>query len=72
MNQLGGRSNTGEGGEDLRSIASSPRGHRNQAEVASRTLWRPLPIILSTPKELEIKMAQARNPAKAANCPRKK
>ena len=66
MNRLGGKSNTGEGGE-----AEDRYGtERNSAikQVASARFGVTSKYLVSA-SEIQIKMAQARSPARAASCP---
>jgi len=71
MNQLGGRSNTGEGGEDPQTYRFEPAAATKSSKSPPAALASP-PIILFTPKNSKSRWPKARNPAKAANCPRKK
>ncbi len=72
MNRIGGRSNTGEGGEDPERYAWSNElgDSKNSAikQVASGRFG-VTSIYLVNAKELQIKMAQGVSRAKAANCP---
>jgi glutamate synthase (NADPH/NADH) large chain len=74
MNQLGGRSNTGEGGEDPRRFVPSPDGRSRRSaikQVASGrfgvTAW-----YLANADELQIKMAQGAKPGEGGELPGRK
>ena len=72
MNRIGGKSNTGEGGEDPdRYVWSNDRGDsKNSAikQVASGRFGVTSNYLVNA-KELQIKMAQGRSPARAGNSP---
>jgi glutamate synthase (NADPH/NADH) large chain len=71
MNRLGGRSNSGEGGEDADRFLPDENGDwRNSAikQVASGRFGVTIHY-LTHAKELQIKMAQGANPVRVANCP---
>jgi len=72
MNRLGGKSNTGEGGEDPeRYTWTNERGDsKNSAikQVASGRFGVTSHYLVNA-KELQIKMARAQSRARAANCP---
>ena len=70
MNRLGGRSNTGEGGEDPARCPVPNGDWRQLRHQAGRA--RPLrrdDHYLTNADELQIKMAQGASPARAASCP---
>jgi glutamate synthase domain-containing protein 2 len=71
MNQLGGRSNTGEGGEDPDTYHFEPAAANKIKQVASGRFGVTADYLVHA-EELEIKMAQARSPAKAGSCRRRK
>ena len=71
MNRLGGRSNTGEGGEDLAPLASPTRTATCAARRSSR--WRRRASASrrgtsSTPTSCRSRSRRARSPARAASC----
>jgi len=69
MNRIGGRSNTGEGGEDPARFIRIPMGiplERNQAGRVRK--FGVTSQYLVSAKELQIKMAQGAKPAKAVSC----
>jgi glutamate synthase (NADPH/NADH) large chain len=74
MNRLGGRSNTGEGGEDPARFEPSPNGDSRRSaikQVASGrfgvTIW-----YLANADELQIKMAQGAKPGEGGELPGRK
>src|SRR5260221_644230 len=71
MNQLGGRSNTGEGGEDPKLYEEEPEAANKIKQVAS---WRfgVTANYLVHAQELEIKMAQGSKPGEGGQLPAKK
>jgi len=74
MNRLGGKSNTGEGGEDPARYALDPNGDsRNSAikQVASGRFG-VTSLYLSKAKELQIKMAQGAKPGEGGELPGQK
>ena len=72
MNRIGGRSNTGEGGEDEARFKPDANGdlapQRDQAGGFG-PLRRHHAITWSTPTNCRSKSRRARSPAKAASCP---
>ena len=71
MNRLGGKSNTGEGGEDPERFNPLPNGDSKRSaikQIASGrfgvTIW-----YLTNADELQIKISRARSPVRAASCP---
>jgi len=66
MNRIGGKSNTGEGGEAEDRFGTE----RNSAikQVASARFGVTSKYLVSA-SEIQIKMARAQSPAKAASCP---
>ena len=71
MNRIGGRSNTGEGGEDAQRYQLDPNGDsRNSAikQVASGRFG-VTSLYLSHAKELQIKMAQGAKPGEGGELP---
>jgi len=74
MNRLGGRSNTGEGGEDPKRFATMPNGDSKRSaikQVASGrfgvTIW-----YLANADEIQIKMAQGAKPGEGGELPGRK
>jgi glutamate synthase (NADPH/NADH) large chain len=74
MNRLGGKSNTGEGGEDPARFVPSPNGDSRRSaikQIASGrfgvTIW-----YLANADELQIKMAQGAKPGEGGELPGKK
>ena len=71
MNRLGGRSNTGEGGEDPRRFA--PDGDKRDANSAVKQVasgrFGVTPAYLAGADELEIKMAQGSKPGEGGQLP---
>ena len=71
MNRIGGRSNTGEGGEDPARYIPDPNGDSRSSaikQVASARFGVTSQYLVSA-NELQIKMAQGAKPVKAANSP---
>jgi glutamate synthase (NADPH/NADH) large chain len=74
MNRIGGRSNTGEGGEDPARYVLGPNGDsKNSAikQVASGRFGVTSHYLVNA-KEFKSRWRRAPSPAKAANCPAKK
>jgi glutamate synthase (NADPH) large chain len=74
MNRIGGRSNTGEGGEDPVRYVLMPNGDsKNSAikQVASGRFGVTSHYLVNA-KELQIKMAQGAKPGEGGSCPAKK
>ena len=69
MNRLGGKSNSGEGGEDTARLKSDKCSAIKQ--VASGRFGVTSEYLVSA-EELQIKMAQGAKPARAAICPVKR
>ena len=67
MNRIGGKSNTGEGGEDEERYGTRP-AQRHQAGGLG-PLRRDRAITWSTPTSCRSRWRRARSPARAANCP---
>jgi glutamate synthase (NADPH/NADH) large chain/glutamate synthase (ferredoxin) len=71
MNQLGGRSNTGEGGEDPRLYIEEPEAANKIKQVASGRFGVTANYLVHA-QELEIKMAQGSKPGEGGQLPAKK
>jgi glutamate synthase domain-containing protein 2/glutamate synthase domain-containing protein 1/glutamate synthase domain-containing protein 3 len=71
MNQLGGRSNTGEGGEDPDLYRLEPRAANKIKQVASGRFGVTAEYLVHA-QELEIKMAQGSKPGEGGQLPAKK
>jgi glutamate synthase domain-containing protein 2/glutamate synthase domain-containing protein 1/glutamate synthase domain-containing protein 3 len=71
MNQLGGRSNTGEGGEDPDTYRYEPAAANKIKQVASARFGVTTDYLVHA-EELEIKMAQGSKPGEGGQLPAKK
>jgi glutamate synthase (ferredoxin) len=71
MNQLGGRSNTGEGGEDPNTYRYEPAAANKIKQVASARFGVTTDYLVHA-EELEIKMAQGSKPGEGGQLPAKK
>src|SRR5438876_412621 len=71
MNQLGGRSNTGEGGEDPQTYRFEPAAANKIKQVASGRFGVTADYLVHA-EELEIKMAQGSKPGEGGQLPAKK
>jgi glutamate synthase domain-containing protein 2/glutamate synthase domain-containing protein 1/glutamate synthase domain-containing protein 3 len=71
MNRLGGRSNTGEGGEDPRLYEDEPEAANKIKQVASGRFGVTANYLVHA-QELEIKMAQGSKPGEGGQLPAKK
>lgn len=71
MNQLGGRSNTGEGGEDPKLYTDEPEAANKIKQVASGRFGVTANYLVHA-QELEIKMAQGSKPGEGGQLPAKK
>jgi glutamate synthase domain-containing protein 2/glutamate synthase domain-containing protein 1/glutamate synthase domain-containing protein 3 len=71
MNQLGGRSNTGEGGEDPALYRDEPHAANKIKQVASGRFGVTTDYLVHA-QELEIKMAQGSKPGEGGQLPAKK
>lgn len=71
MNQLGGRSNTGEGGEDPNTYRHEPAAANKIKQVASGRFGVTADYLVHA-EELEIKMAQGSKPGEGGQLPAKK
>ncbi len=71
MNQLGGRSNTGEGGEDPKLYTDEPHAANKIKQVASGRFGVTTNYLIHA-QELEIKMAQGSKPGEGGQLPAKK
>src|SRR6266853_1349682 len=71
MNQLGGRSNTGEGGEDPNTYRFEPAAANKIKQVASGRFGVTSDYLVHA-QELEIKMAQGSKPGEGGQLPAKK
>jgi glutamate synthase domain-containing protein 2/glutamate synthase domain-containing protein 3 len=71
MNQLGGRSNTGEGGEDPKLYTEEPHAANKIKQVASGRFGVTANYLVHA-QELEIKMAQGSKPGEGGQLPAKK
>ena len=71
MNRLGGRSNSGEGGEDERRYAPNPNGdwERSAIKQVASGRFGVTSYYLSEAKELQIKMAQGAKPGEGGQLP---
>jgi glutamate synthase domain-containing protein 2 len=71
MNRLGGKSNTGEGGEDPARYIPEPNGDSRRSavkQVASARFGVTSEYLVNA-DDLQIKMAQGAKPARAVSCP---
>jgi glutamate synthase (NADPH/NADH) large chain len=71
MNRIGGKSNTGEGGEDPARFVKDENGDLRRSaikQVASGRFGVNAHYLINA-DEIQIKMAQARSPARAGSCP---
>ena len=71
MNRLGGRSNTGEGGEDPARFTPDPNGDRRRSaikQVASGRFGVTIHYLVNA-DELQIKMAQGAKPGEGGQLP---
>ncbi|HZT72450.1 MAG TPA: glutamate synthase large subunit [Terriglobales bacterium] len=68
MNRLGGRSNTGEGGEDPAAYEGAGEGHHKIKQVASARFGVTAEYLIHA-EELEIKMAQGSKPGEGGQLP---
>ena len=71
MNQFGGRSNTGEGGEDPELYTDEPHAANKIKQVASGRFGVTANYLVHA-QELEIKMAQGSKPGEGGQLPRRK
>src|SRR5262252_7181641 len=71
MNMLGGRSNTGEGGEDPKLYVEEPEAANKIKQVASGRFGVTADYLIHA-QELEIKMAQGSKPGEGGQLPAKK
>ena len=71
MNQLGGRSNTGEGGEDPNTYRFEPAAANKIKQVASARFGVTADYLVHA-EEIEIKMAQGSKPGEGGQLPAKK
>jgi glutamate synthase (NADPH) large chain len=71
MNRIGGRSNSGEGGEDERRYAPNPNGdwERSAIKQVASGRFGVTSYYLSEAKELQIKMAQGAKPGEGGQLP---
>ena len=70
MNRIGGKSNTGEGGEDPRRYAPRPNGDSARSAIKQVASGRFGVTInyLANADELQIKIVQGAKPGEAASC----
>ncbi len=68
MNRLGGRSNTGEGGEDARIYSEDPEANNRVKQVASGRFGVTAEYLVHA-DEIEIKMAQGSKPGEGGQLP---
>ena len=68
MNRLGGRSNTGEGGEDARIYTDDPQANNRVKQVASGRFGVTTQYLVQA-DEIEIKMAQGSKPGEGGQLP---
>jgi glutamate synthase (NADPH/NADH) large chain/glutamate synthase (ferredoxin) len=71
MNRIGGKSNTGEGGEDSRRYQRSPNGDDANSRIkqVASARFGVTPTYLAMADELEIKMAQGSKPGEGGQLP---
>ena len=71
MNRLGGKSNTGEGGEDERRYETLANGDsmRSAIKQVASARFGVTSYYLTEADELQIKMAQGAKPGEGGNCP---
>lgn len=69
MNRLGGRSNSGEGGEDVKRFERDPNGdwRRSAIKQVASARFGVTSHYLTNCTDIQIKMAQGRNPVRAAS-----
>ena len=76
MNAIGGKSNTGEGGENPRRLVPNPDGSRNQQRSAIKQIasgrFGVTANYLTNADELQIKIAQGAKPGEGGELPGKK
>ena len=76
MNSIGGKSNTGEGGENPRRLVPNPDGSRNQQRSAIKQIasgrFGVTANYLTNADELQIKIAQGAKPGEGGELPGKK
>ena len=73
MNRIGGKSNTGEGGENVKRLVPQADGSNNPERSAIKQVasgrFGVTAYYLSNSDEIQIKMAQGAKPGEAASCP---
>ncbi len=71
MNRLGGKSNTGEGGEDSGRRVVQPNGDTSNSKIkqVASARFGVTPVYLASADELEIKMAQGSKPGEGGQLP---
>jgi glutamate synthase (ferredoxin) len=71
MNRIGGKSNTGEGGEDRRRYRPLPNGDSANSKIkqVASARFGVTPAYLANAEELEIKMAQGSKPGEGGQLP---
>ncbi len=71
MNRIGGKSNTGEGGEDSARRVVQPNGDTSNSKVkqVASARFGVTPVYLASAQELEIKMAQGSKPGEGGQLP---
>jgi glutamate synthase (ferredoxin) len=71
MNRLGGKSNTGEGGEDPRRFKPLPNGDSSNSKIkqVASARFGVTPGYLASAEQLEIKMAQGSKPGEGGQLP---
>jgi glutamate synthase (NADPH/NADH) large chain/glutamate synthase (ferredoxin) len=71
MNRMGGKSNTGEGGEDPRRFTPMPNGDSSNSKIkqVASARFGVTPGYLASAEQLEIKMAQGSKPGEGGQLP---
>jgi glutamate synthase (NADPH/NADH) large chain/glutamate synthase (ferredoxin) len=71
MNRIGGKSNTGEGGEDPRRFTPMPNGDSSNSKIkqVASARFGVTPGYLASAEQLEIKMAQGSKPGEGGQLP---
>jgi glutamate synthase domain-containing protein 2/glutamate synthase domain-containing protein 3 len=71
INRIGGKSNTGEGGEDSRRFQPLPNGDSSNSKVkqVASARFGVTPAYLASAEEIEIKMAQGSKPGEGGQLP---
>jgi glutamate synthase (ferredoxin) len=71
INRIGGKSNTGEGGEDARRFQTLPNGDSSNSKIkqVASARFGVTPAYLASAEEIEIKMAQGSKPGEGGQLP---